>query len=848
MDRNGNGVIDSGQELFGENTLKSDGSTASDGYDALSDLDSNSDGLIDANDAQFNELRVWRDMNQDGISQSSELFTLSDLGIQSLGTTGTQQNTTLDGGNELVSSGEFTYVDGTTGTTGSLDLSENKFFREFTDEIQIPTELQGLPDMQGSGAVRDLLESSVLNVNLQTALSNYAAADTRQDQLNLLDSLVTEWANSATFQDWQQRMSSVTIDGHPLQFELTPIYWTAPEGVTLPADYDPAAEAALQQETLEILDKIRVLEIFNNQDFFGFSSQENVGDNNDEAYVSIGSNRTATFLIPTGIIAGAAITVTEKDLRPADQQIEFINLAYDSLKESIYDSLLMQTRLKPFLDSISLTIDANGQLALDYSAMETLFAGGITADSYNGFIDLLEFNQVAGKGLYESGWDGYAFLSQQLRSATMTPEIQSVLSEFSLSFVTSSAGETLNGDGTCQTLLGAEGNDTIYGNDGDDTIAAVAGDDVLYGGNGNDTLLGGDGVDQLFGGAGNDHLEGGKGNDLLNGDDGNDRLEGGAGNDTLNGGYGDDVMAGGTGNDTLNGYRGSDTYEFNLGDGVDTINEVEGYYYTDVLKLGAGITAADISVVRNGNNLELQHVNGTDKVVIANWYASNNDYYQLDRVEFADGSQWLRADLNAWGLDVSGTDGNDTLNGTSNWGDTLRGLAGDDVLNGDNGNDRFEGGAGNDTLNGGYGDDVMAGGTGNDTLNGYRGSDTYEFNLGDGVDTINEYEGYYYTDVLKLGADISISDLWFTQVDNNLRIDVLGSDDSVTINNWYSSNYYQLDCFETSDSMVLYTNQVDQLVAAMSVFDPQANGGALPPADVQDQVQPIISASWQPAA
>ena len=65
-DINGNGAIDNGSELFGDNTVRTDGSTGSDGFSALSDLDNNNDGVIDANDAAFGELKVWRDLNQDG--------------------------------------------------------------------------------------------------------------------------------------------------------------------------------------------------------------------------------------------------------------------------------------------------------------------------------------------------------------------------------------------------------------------------------------------------------------------------------------------------------------------------------------------------------------------------------------------------------------------------------------------------------------------------------------------------------------------------------------------------------------------------------------------------------------
>lgn len=87
-DLNGNGVIDSGRELFGVDTLKSNGQLATQGFDALADLDSNADGQITSADAAWSQLQVWRDLNQDGISQSNELSTLAGLNITRIGVNG----------------------------------------------------------------------------------------------------------------------------------------------------------------------------------------------------------------------------------------------------------------------------------------------------------------------------------------------------------------------------------------------------------------------------------------------------------------------------------------------------------------------------------------------------------------------------------------------------------------------------------------------------------------------------------------------------------------------------------------------------------------------------------------
>lgn len=73
LDRNGNGRIDDGGELFGSATLLPSGEPAGNGFVALRELDSNWDGRIDANDAQWGRLLVWSDVDSDRVSAADEL-------------------------------------------------------------------------------------------------------------------------------------------------------------------------------------------------------------------------------------------------------------------------------------------------------------------------------------------------------------------------------------------------------------------------------------------------------------------------------------------------------------------------------------------------------------------------------------------------------------------------------------------------------------------------------------------------------------------------------------------------------------------------------------------------------
>lgn len=86
MDRNGNGLIDDGKELFGSATPLTNGETTESGYYALAELDEpetggNGNGQVNSEDPMFQRLCVWVDSNRDGVSQRREIKSLAEVGV-----------------------------------------------------------------------------------------------------------------------------------------------------------------------------------------------------------------------------------------------------------------------------------------------------------------------------------------------------------------------------------------------------------------------------------------------------------------------------------------------------------------------------------------------------------------------------------------------------------------------------------------------------------------------------------------------------------------------------------------------------------------------------------------------
>ncbi|KQU66712.1 hypothetical protein ASC75_08765 [Aminobacter sp. DSM 101952] len=340
----------------------------------------------------------------------------------------------------------------------------------------------------------------------------------------------------------------------------------------------------------------------------------------------------------------------------------------------------------------------------------------------------------------------------------------------------------------------------------------------------NGTLAGSTVGEYLFGLSGNERLEGG---------DGDDRLHGGSGNDILIGGNGIDTLHGGSDDDYLNGQAGNDIYVYRRGDGADAIDD-----YTFATVTQADITAANAVGVNAGGTVnywvngyrwetvsnQLQKRTGGGDETIAFDTSIALDELRLEwvgqdlKVKFANGPTTdsitsIQHAVGGYAEHMSfGAGPSQRFWAAASLGATITGTAANEYMLGLSANERLEGGAGNDTL---------IGGLGNDTLVGGAGADKYVFGAGHGMDTIVENGVAGEQDELTFGAGIDADELWFRKVGNDLVINVLGTDDQVTVQQWFSApTTHTVEKIRSGDGQVLNYAKVDSLVAAMAGFQP----------------------------
>lgn len=237
------------------------------------------------------------------------------------------------------------------------------------------------------------------------------------------------------------------------------------------------------------------------------------------------------------------------------------------------------------------------------------------------------------------------------------------------------------------------------------------------------------------------------GSGVVSGSAASESIIGSDGADLVYAGAGDDMLVGGAGDDLLFGGPGGDTYEYNLGDGVDTVTDLSLPWAPNTVRFGPGIDAGMLSLGLGSLLLRIGDVGAIhfESFDPANVFGARD----ADRFVFADGTSLTYEQLIARGFDVVGSDAADVLQGTNV----------------------------TDRIRGGRGDDFLAGGS---------GSDSYFHGMGDGTDVIVEAQGAEGVDQLRFAAGVDPSSIAVARAADDLVLTVNESTGSVTLAGWYA--------------------------------------------------------------
>ncbi len=213
LDRNGDGLVNDGSELFGDMSTLGSNDFAENGFEALADHDENLDGVIDINDSIFADLRVWRDLDSNGICDAGEIQSLPELNVKSLSLSYETPQIVDSNNNELGQVGTWVDGDNVSHELGDIWFSIDPTRTTPIEYIVITDEVMALPDANGYGVVRSLRESIMLDDSgeLQLIVEQFVSESDYSVRQDLFTQLITTWVNVNVPHEFSGYVSNETI-------------------------------------------------------------------------------------------------------------------------------------------------------------------------------------------------------------------------------------------------------------------------------------------------------------------------------------------------------------------------------------------------------------------------------------------------------------------------------------------------------------------------------------------------------------------------------------------------------------------------------------------------------------
>lgn len=835
-DRNNNGKIDNGGELFGDQVVMKDGSLSASGFEALKELDEDDNLLIDSEDSVYSQLRIWIDVNHNGKSENEELKDLEQSGIVSISLdykensvvdeeTGTRIAETADvlmntDGKDITTQiSEFWFpVDSSDTTQGDIVTAGNvpdilkavqddesgqlgELCADFVKLNDIPSKrcclkqilyhLTGAEDLSsgsrgGNMDARDLkvieefMGREFVGVDGSSNPNVNAAAILKEIYINIENQYYNLLNVYAAAGGYLKGVYEYEDENGKNALELSFLYYILDSKIDDRDDVETLLyDIGVYLCSFDKANETKYFEEFKNR-YTAIS--EEYGEviersRNGFTYLGTGSGDSYNGTFGNEFIFG---------LEGGDMLSG--NAGNDVLNGNEGDDVLSGGADNDIL------LGKEGNDTLDGGAGNDILKGGKGDDSYifskgygkDTIIDVSGLNTLCFKGISVKDVRVNGINENDAVVKIKGTKDSLILSDFckgeeyrnyNLKFDDASMYVTDSGSPFYY----------IYGDDEDESLKAVLEGSYIYGFQGNDSIIGSDGADIIYGNEGNDTIVSGKGNDKLFA------------------GSGDDLLDGGEGDDFLYGNEGDDTYIFGKNYGADIISDAKG---KNTVKFLDGIVLSDLQICRVGENAVI-HVKETgDKLLIQGGLDNPEDVILQfgedtvslwENISEEENEYFSGGDEDDYFVNndakkeiFAGGKGNDRLTGLDEK-EYIFGDDGEDKIFAEGKDDIIFGGKGNDYISNGEGNDYIDAGTGDDFLNDGAGDDTYLFCPEYGQDSIADNDG---KNIIFFGDGIQSKDIKAYRSEwDDLLITFGGLEDTLILKNYCAnekSRNYQL--------------------------------------------------------
>jgi Ca2+-binding RTX toxin-like protein len=788
-DRNSNGVIDNGGELFGNFTNRANNTRADSGFDALATYDDNTDNVIDSNDAIWSDLKIWIDANSNGITDSGELHTLDDLGVQSLnlvygGADGATDAHDENGNNHAYLS-YFTRTNSTIGGMNDVNFITDNSDTVPDSWVETTSAIDALPDLPGQGTLYSLHQAMARDTSgtLQDYVEDFVNATTVVDRNTALQQILIYWTGTESVSSTSRDSNGSGFDAQQLAI-LEAVLGTPFKSVVAPFGDDPNDPYSFQDAHLNV-------------SWFTFF---------ESTYAQLAAQ---TFLKP---FYDEITTVTDSS---------GIHFDFTDVLDDLFNTSRTSTEKEMLIEEFYRTVFASGipDAQVGYAGLLSALATGASAyvsDVNDIVAPYYEYNMIPGAGPNdETNYlvavkDGQTILCG-LGGSTVWANYSTGKFYYNTTVYGNAGTNTINARGDM-------GIDKIYGGTGDDTIrmgGTLAAGTIIDGGAGDNTLsesnwqidisqgnisniqtldAGGSTItltsDQFsafstidvstgFGGVlfyaasggtydlsaqniigtvasiyatdvtdevtliGNDFnsqaLGGGAGITTLTAGDGTgDILIAGSGTTTMSAGTGGDTLYDGQGVDTMNGGIGDDAFVLNYataGTVINGSNEDKVVASSGSVLDISGVTINNVDTLEVNGHVQMTHDQFNQMTTLTTTFSGGHDIVVTEAGAYSLAGKSATGWFNLIALY---TNEDVTLIGNDQDNQTLRGGGGTTVLSaGDGANDILIAESGNTTMNAGAGGDTLYDGYGVATMNGGSGVDTFYVNYATAGTVIN---------------------------------------------------------------------------------------------------------------